>query len=557
MIRERNMTVILGKQKLSVPYGTCIHECFNSGLDRNNSKIIAARMNNEYASLMDRITVNCELVPIALHESSGQRIYQNSLIFLFEIAVHQVYPDRQTIIGHSLDNGFFYRFQDDSPSVSRQEAESIEGRMKEIVEDTQDIIPDEMSWTDMIEYYKSLGCESTVLLLRELNNSPLKIWRTDQYMTLRYSPMVENTGVLKEFSVKPYAEGLILGYPSHRTPQVLNQSRNKSQLYAVYKEYKRWGEILSVSNVASLNTLSRQRSTAKDFILTAEALHDRKIAEIAGKINQKSSEVKVVMIAGPSSSGKTTFMKKLALSLKSIGLHPKLVSLDDYYNRIENIPKDRDGKPDFEVLEALDVKLFNENIADLFAGKEVEIPVFDFKKTGGRLPRGRKTILNEDSVLLFEGIHGLNPNLAPDLDMGKAFRIYISALTTLNLDNHIRIPTTDNRLIRRIVRDHQFRQYSASDTLKIWSSVRRGEEKHIFPWQYLADTMFNSALDYELAILKVFAEPLLRTVSPVEEEYGEARRLLAFLDNFSPFPIEEVPLYSILREFIGRSGFHY
>ncbi len=557
MIRERNMTVILGKQKLDVPYGTGIHECFSPDLDINSSKIIAARMNNEYASLMDRITVNCELKPVALQESSGQRIYQNSLIFLFEIAIRQIYHDRQIIIGHSLDHGFFYRFQDDVPSVSNQETERIESRMKEIVEDTQDITPDEMSWTDMIEYYKSLGRESTVLLLQELNYSPLKIWRTEQYMTLRYGPLVENTGVLKEFSVKPYAEGLILGYPSNKTSQVSNQSRNKSQLYTVYKEYKRWGEILSVSNVASLNTLSRQRSTAIDFILTAEALHDRKIAEIAGMIDRKSSEVKVVMIAGPSSSGKTTFMKKLALSLKSIGLHPELVSLDDYYNRIEDIPKDKDGKPDFEVLEALDLELFNENIADLFAGKEVEIPVFDFKKTGGRLPSGRKTILNEDSVLLFEGIHGLNPNLTPDLDMSRAFRIYISALTTLNLDNHIRIPTTDNRLIRRIVRDHQFRQYSASNTLKIWSSVRRGEEKHIFPWQYLADTMFNSALDYELAILKVFAEPLLRTVSPVEEEYGEARRLLAFLDNFSPFPIEEVPLYSILREFIGRSGFHY
>jgi uridine kinase len=376
-------------------------------------------------------------------------------------------------------------------------------------------------------------------------------------VTLRHSPLAPKTGMLKTFAVERYDEGLLLRYPSSRAPEHLGERDDEPKLFAVYEEHKKWGEILGISNVAQLNALSRDRAKAKEFIRTAEALHDRKIAEYAGLVHSRKAEVKAVMIAGPSSSGKTTFTKKLALTLKSAGLKPQLISLDDYYKERKDIPLDEDGKPDFEVLEALDVELFNRNLEDLFAGRETEIPIFDFKKIGGRLEEGRKVHLDDDGVLLFEGIHGLNPNLTPGMDRTKAFRIYISALTQLNLDDHDRIPTTDNRLVRRIVRDHQFRKYPAIKTLRIWPSVRRGEERHIFPYQGSADVMFNSALEYELAILKVFAEPLLRTVSPELPEYGEARRLMSFLRNFSPFPVEEVPEFSILREFLGRSGFRY
>ncbi len=374
---------------------------------------------------------------------------------------------------------------------------------------------------------------------------------------MRHYPLAPNTDLVDVFAVNKYKQGFILRYPSTSNPAKLPEPDYEPKLFNVYEENKRWGEILEVSNVTQLNALSRNRETARDFIQTAEALHDRKIGEMTGFISQKRDTVKTILIAGPSSSGKTTFTKKLALSLRSAGLKPQLISLDDYYRERNDIPLDEEGKPDFEVLEALDLPLFNQNLSDLLAGKEVEIPVFDFKKVGGRLPEGRRIHLDKDGVLLFEGIHGLNPSLTPSLDSSQTFRIYISALTQLNLDDHNRIPTTDNRLIRRIVRDHQFRQYPAINTLRMWPSVRRGEEKHIFPYQGSADVMFNSALDYELAVLKVFAQPLLRTVSPREPEYAEARRLLSFLKFFSPFPVEEVPELSIIREFLGRSGFHY
>lgn len=552
-----NVTVFPEKRHIEVPRGIQIQECLGTDFDECGQKVVAARIGNEFASLTDSLLVDCELKPVTLDEAAGQRIYRNSLIFLFEMVIHRLYSGHRIVIGHSIGHGFFYRFQDDRPSVSEEETQAIENTMREIVEEDLSIVPDEMSWADTVEYFRQRRCQSTLRLVQELNDPRMKIWRSGRHIALRHSPLVKSTGILTDFAVEPYAEGLRLKYPPSPSSHALSDGSEETQLYAVYKEYKRWGEILGVSNVSSLNTLSRHRSAARDFILTAEALHDRKIAEVGEMIVKRSAKVKSIMIAGPSSSGKTTFMKKLALSLKSNGLRPQLISLDDYYKEKENIPQDEHGKPDLEALEALDLTLFNENLTHLLDGKEAEVPIFDFKKAGGRLPEGRKIRLSDNSVLLYEGIHALNPHLTPKLDNDTVFRIYISALTPLNMDDHVRIPTTDNRLIRRIVRDHQFRRYPAIKTLKVWPSVRRGEEKHIFPWQGSADVMFNSALDYELAVLKMFAEPLLRTVSPAETEYGEARRLMAFLRKFQPFPVEEVPPYSILREFIGRSGFRY
>jgi uridine kinase len=519
--------------------------------------VVAVKICNNYASLMDRITVECGIEPVKLDTTAGMRIYRNSLIYLFECASRKVFPERRVVLGHSLGHGFYHCFRDGGPPATDQDRQAVSDLMEELVEKNLSILPDEISWKSAVESFRLRRFPSTAQLLEELNEPRVGIWRCGDFMSLRHSPMVPRTGILKTFSVELYNEGFLLRYPPSGTPLSLGERDDEPKLFTVYEEHKKWGEILGVSDVAQLNILSRDRSVARDFIQTAEALHDRKIAEFAGMITAGKDRIKAVMIAGPSSSGKTTFTKKLALSLKSSGLKPQLISLDDYYRERKDIPVDEDGKPDFEVLEALDLDLFNSNLEDLFAGKETEIPIFDFKKTGGRLQEGRKISLDDDAVLLFEGIHGLNPNLTPGLEEGQAFRIYISALTQLNLDDHDRIPTTDNRLIRRIVRDHHFRRYPAINTLKIWPSVRRGEEKHIFPYQGSADVMFNSALDYELAVLKTFAEPLLRTVKPNEEEYGEARRLMAFLRNFSPFPVEEVPELSIIREFIGRSGFRY
>jgi len=542
---------------IQVPKGIrIINLPWNHPID-DDMPVVAAKFNNYYMSLMETLEINGAIEAVRLDCFVGARIYRDSLILLFELAARRVFPNRRIVIGHSLGHGFFYRFADDGRPTQQEDVVSMQSAITELVQKELAIIPDVISWNDAIEYMKTLPFSTAVPLLEASNNPVVKIWRCNDDLALRHNPLVQNTRVLKTFAVKLYQDGFLLRFPPSSTPRHLGPRDDEPKMFEVYEEHKKWGRILGVTNVAQLNTLSLNREKARDFIQTAEALHNRKIAELANQIDSRRSQTKVVMISGPTSSGKTTFTKKLALSLKSVGMKPEYISLDDYYHEHTDIPLDEEGKPDFEALEALDIDLFNRNLNDLFAGKEVEIPIFDFKKVGGRLEKGRKMHLDDNSVLLFEGIHGLNPNLTPDMARDKAFRIYISALTQLNVSDHARIPTTDNRCIRRIVRDYQFRQYPAIATLKIWPSVRRGEERHIFPYQSSADEMFNSALDYELAILKIFAEPLLRTVNPDEEFYGEARRLMAFLGNFTPFPVEEVPELSIIREFIGRSGFKY
>jgi uridine kinase len=552
MINRLKITILPEGKVVETEKGTRVIEILNEGFP-----VVAVKICNQYASLQDELTVTCSIEPVNIRSTAGMRIYRNSLTYLFELAAREIFPDRRVVIGHSLGHGFFHRFMDNGPDAGKEDAALIEKRMKELAAMNLPILPDEISWENAVESFRNRSYPATTKLMEELNEPMVGIWRCNDSITVRHSPLLPSTGILKTFAVDPYHGGFLLRYPSSKDPGQLGEPDDEPKLFNIYEEHKKWGMILGVSTVAQLNVLSRNRTGAREFIQTAEALHDRKIAELAGTITAERNHAKVILIAGPSSSGKTTFTKKLALSLKSAGLKPQLISLDDYYIERSKVPLDEDGKPDFEVLEALDIELFNRNLEDLFAGKETEIPIFDFKRVGGRLEQGRKIQLDEDGILLFEGIHGLNPRLTPGMDRNKAFRIYISALTQLNLDDHDRIPTTDNRLIRRIVRDHQFRGYPAIDTLKIWPSVRRGEERHIFPYQGSADVMFNSALDYELAVLKVFAEPLLRTVSPVEKEYGEARRLMSFLRNFSPFPVEDVPELSIIREFIGRSGFHY
>jgi len=552
MSNQLNVTILPEEKVLQTARGTRV-----INLIQSDFPVVAVKICNLYTSLQDSINVDCSIEPVSINSTAGMRIYRNSLIYLFELAAKKVFPGRRVVIGHSLGHAFFHRFRDGGPEAEKEDAVSLEKMMRELVKRDLPIIPDEISWKNAVEGFRNRSFPATSQLMEELNEPQVGIWRCDDMITVRHTPMVPSTGVLKTFGVEFYKGGFLLRYPSSRNPLELGEPDDEPKLFTVYEEHKKWGEILGVSNVAQLNALSRNRSRAREFIQTAEALHDRKIAELAGMITEKKNQARIILIAGPSSSGKTTFTKKLALSLKSAGLKPQLISLDDYYKERSKVPLDEDGKPDFEVLEALDIDVFNRNLEDLFAGRETEIPVFDFKRVGGRLEKGRKIHLDEDGIILYEGIHGLNPRLTPGLEKGKAFRIYISALTQLNLDDHDRIPTTDNRLIRRIVRDHQFRSYPALDTLKMWPSVRRGEERHIFPYQGSADVMFNSALDYELAILKIFAEPLLRTVSPEENEYGEARRLMSFLRNFSPFPVEDVPELSIIREFIGRSGFHY
>lgn len=369
-----------------------------------------------------------------------------------------------------------------------------------------------------------------------------------------YGYMVPSTGYLKIFRLINHTPGFILQFPTIKTPEKLSEYEPLSKLFQVFMEYKAWGRIMRVDTVGALNDVIAEQGIG-GLIRISEALHEKKIAHIADMIAEKRDSIGVILIAGPSSSGKTTFAQRLSIQLRVNGMSPHAISIDDYFVDREYTPRDENGEYDFEALEAIDVKLFNENLTSLLNGEIVSIPSFNFK-TGKREYKGRKIKMDVNDVLIIEGIHGLNEKLTADVPRENKFKIYISALTQLNVDDHNRIPTTDTRLLRRMIRDNQYRGTNAERTMELWPSVRRGEEKNIFPYQEEADVMFNSALIYELAVLKQYAEPLLFKVDPKSKYYSEAKRLFKFLDYFLGVSSEVVPQNSIIREFIGGSCFH-
>jgi uridine kinase len=373
---------------------------------------------------------------------------------------------------------------------------------------------------------------------------------------LYIAPLVNRTGLLGAFALLPYHNGFLLCFPGVGRGLSIDPFEDSPKIFSVYNEYKKWGRIVGVHAVGRLNRLVSEQ-TVREYIGIAEAFQNNKLAEIAADIYKKRDTIKIILIAGPSSSGKTTTAKRLSIQLKVMGIEPAAISLDDYYVNTDKTPRDEKGDPDYECLEALDVPYLNEQLVDLLDGREVEIPLYDFKAGRRREKGGKRFKMTRRTLLIVEGIHGLNDALTSHIDRDKKFKLYVSALTQLNLDDHNRIPTSDNRLLRRIVRDHQFRGNSALGTIKMWPNVQHGERKHIFPFQNTADAAFNSALDYELAVLKFYAEPLLRMVKPDVPEYSEAVRLLSFLENFAPIPPMFVPGQSILREFIGGSEFKY
>ncbi|MBN2626832.1 MAG: nucleoside kinase, partial [Spirochaetales bacterium] len=432
----------------------------------------------------------------------------------------------------------------------------LTAEMERIVKEDRPVEISNMSYSETLEMLKNRGgAEKTIQLMEGLNKPSITIVECEGYRSLFHGPLVPRTGLLQHWELLKYADGFLLRFPPSRTPKEMVPFRDEPKLFSIYQEHKKWGKVMGIHCVGQLNALSMDKKKREHFILAAETLQEQKMSDMAHEIRNRKG-VKIVLVAGPSSSGKTTFTKRMAINLQAQGFDPVMISLDDYYLPHDQTPLDEEGKPDYEALDALDVPLLNENLLALLDGREAEIPLFNFKK-GGREEKGRLLKLNENSLLIMEGIHGLNEKLTGRIPADKKFKIYISALTQLNLDDNNRISTTDNRMIRRMVRDYQFRGYSAHTTIRIWPSVRRGEQKNIFPYQGEADVIFNSALDYELGVLKGLAEPLLRSVKPTEPEYGEACRLLSFLNYFVPIPSEAIPNLSILREFVGNSGFKY
>ncbi len=516
--------------------------------------LVAVLVNNELRPIESRLIVNCTLEPVTIDTTPGASTYRRSLCFLLAIAARETFPGRRLVAGMSIGTGFYHFFDDDTPLDDAALA-ALEARMRELVERDIDIKLEWFSYADAMTYFKKTAQADTLLLLEHLNDSVIAVNECAGFRDLHVAPLVPNSGILKTFELKRYHSGFLLRYPHKETPNVLEPFADDPVLYKIATEYRTRNRILGISSVGALDKISSPKSI-RAFIPVAEALQNKKIAEIADLIAKRADKVKCVMIAGPSSSGKTTTSKKLAIQLQVAGFVPLVIELDSYFVNRDRTPKDANGEFDFECLEALDVEYLNQQLLDLFAGKEIELPEYDFK-AGARKASGKFLKMTGREILIMEGIHGLNDKLTPRIPREQKFKVYVSALTQLNLDDHNRISTTDNRLLRRIVRDYQFRGHSAKDTLKMWDSVGRGERLHIFPYQNTADAAFNSALEYEIGVLKIYADPLLRAVKPMDDEYAEAKRLLSFLDNFSPIPAQFVPRDSILREFIGESEFKY
>jgi uridine kinase len=487
-----------------------------------------------------------------LSTADGMKIYQRSVTFLLIRAAKDIMPDGHVIVNHSISKGFHCEFEGPT-KLTCELLEKIEQRMRELVD--QDIPIEKISvpLDEAMKIFEENGMEDKKQLFKYRRASRVNLYKLGWLMNYFYGYMVPSTGYLKLFRLMYDAPGFIFQFPTTKEPDRLPKYMPQEKLSQILMEHERWGRILRVDTVAALNDLIADQGIG-DLIRISEALHEKKIAQIADKIADKKDTVGVVLIAGPSSSGKTTFAQRLAIQLRVNGMRPHAISIDDYFVNREFTPIDENGEYDFEALEAIDVKLFNEHLTQLLNGEIVEIPSFNFK-TGRREYHGRKIKKGPNDILIVEGIHGLNEKLTAETPKENKFKIYISALTQLNIDDHNRIPTTDIRLLRRIVRDNQFRGFDAQRTIELWPSVRRGEERNIFPFQEEADIMFNSALVYEAAVLKQFAEPLLFKIDRSSCYYSEAKRLFKFLDFFLGVNSEEIPNNSIIRELIGGSCF--
>jgi uridine kinase len=534
------------------PWGTTAGEALDK-LGVPQAGIAAVYVNNEIQPLAAPLVVNAVLKPVLFSSHDGRVVYRASLSYVLGAAAARVFPDRRLVVGHSLGNGYYYHFADGMP-VSKNDLVSLKAKMTALIEADHVISYHYMAYEEALALFRGNGQADTVTLLEERVAAKIPVYACDGWVDMAFNALVSKTGLLGVFDIFPYEDGFLLRYPTSATGGGIGPFEDLPKVFAVYKEYQEWGYIVGLRSAGKLNRLIAARN-AKDFIRIAEAFHAKKLAAAAEKIHERREEARIILIAGPSSSGKTTTAKRIAIQLQTFGLEPIAVSLDDYYNPPDMAPKDENGKPDLECLEALDVPFLNAQLSALLAGEEITLPAFDFK-TGTRR-EGKKARAGPRSVIILEGIHGLNDRLTGSIPRRAKFKLYVSPLTQLNLDDHNRVPTSDNRLIRRMVRDSQFRATTASKTLSMWPSVRQGELKYIFPYQENSDFIFNSALDYELSVLKFYAEPLLHTVKPHEKEFAEASRLLTFLENFTPLLPQMVPAESILREFIGGSDFKY
>lgn len=514
---------------------------------------VSAKVNNKVEGLHYRVYHNKDIEFLNLQTPSGIRTYTRSLFFVLCKAVHDLYPGSGVVIDIPVSNGYYCNLQL-GHEITTEDVDRIRTRMEEIIDAKMPIQRYETTTEEAVKMFTELGDIQKAKLLKSSGSLYCVYYVLDDYKDYYYGSMLTNTAQLHLFGLEPYFDGVLLRIPSTQDPSKLGELIRQDKMFEVFKEHHKWQSILGIKTVGDFNEAVKN-GLATDLINVSEALQEKKISQIADTIAARK-EIKVVLIAGPSSSGKTTFCKRLSVQLLASGVKPVQISLDDYFVNRTETPKDENGELDYESIYALNIPLINEQFNALFHGEEVELPKYNFQ-TGMSEKSGKKLHLGENNILLVEGIHALNPALTEQIADDKKFKIYASALTTILLDDHNYIPTTDNRLLRRIVRDYKYRGCSAQETIHRWPSVRAGENKWIFPYQEQADVMFNTALLFELAVIKPQAEEVLEQVPENCEEYAEAYRLRKFLKYFAPLPFRNLPPTSLLREFLGGSSFKY
>lgn len=550
-MKTDKISINVNGEKYVYDKGTTLLQISKAFSEFHTTPIVAASVNNNIKDMSTPLTEDCSVTFLDLSTEAGFKVYSRSLVFIMTLAARDLFPNGQVIVQHSMSKGLYCEFHLDYP-LTEQDVKAVEDRMREIIEEDLPITKKTVSLEEAIALFEAIGMNAKAKLLKQLNRKTVDMYFCGNGYCYLYFTMVPSTGYLKTFELRYYQPGMILRYPLQDEPDRLPPFVEMPKLAKVFLESKRWAEIVECDYISRLNEYV-ENDEINNVILMAEALHEKKIAEIADYIESNINRFKIILVAGPSSSGKTTFIQRLSIQLKVLGINTIKISLDDYYMDREKMANLR-GEVDLESLDTIDVALFNEHLNRMMTGEEIELPHFDFC-TGRQVPSGRKAKIDKRKLVIIEGLHALNEKLTVSIPRHNKVKIHISPMTHLAVDEHSRVQTTDTRLIRRIVRDSQFRNHDAVKTLKMWPSVMRGEQKNIFPYTEDADVMFNSALVYEMAVLRNFAIPLLKEIGPEYPEHKEARRLIRYLSFVFPVTDAEIPLNSILREFIGKSCF--
>lgn len=546
------MRVIYKNIEVNIEENSKVIDAFKEKIEEENANIIACKVNNEVKNLNYKLKENDEIELLDTTDRDGGRIYTRGLLFIMSMAFKKLYPQIKLNINYQLKSSMLCEIEKMEPT--EEMLQNVKNKMQEIIDSNLKIEKVEMPRAEAIEF---LNKENTTIGKVQLENKEkdtMSLYFCNDYYNYFYGVMPISTGYIKLFDIMKYEDGFLIRYPSKNNPNKLQPYEETKKLLQTLDEYDDIYKILGVYTLDKINEVIRQ-GKGKELILLSEALHEKKISQIADLIATDKKN-RIILIAGPSSSGKTTFAKRLGIQLRLNGIKPKTISVDNYFVERDKTPIDETGKYDFEALQAVDLELLNSDLVKLLNGEEIKLPTFDFKE-GRKKYLGNTMKLEDDEVLVMEGIHCLNDNLTPSIPKEQKFKIYISALTVLNIDYYNRISTTDTRIIRRTVRDSQFRGYDAKKTLSAWNSITRGEEKNIYPYQEDADVMFNTSLIYELNALKNYALPLFQKIGKDEEEYSEAKRLCEFLKYFEPINIEDIPKNSLLREFLGGGIFDY